>query len=69
MSGHTWVITTPHASPHGLRHAGITEALAATHGDLRAVQRYARLRSANTIRHYDDERADLGGEVAGMVAP
>ncbi len=57
------------ARPHGLRHAAITEALAATHGDLRAVQRYARLKSAATITIYDDERADLGGAVARMVAP
>lgn len=55
--------------PHGLRHAAITEALAATHGDLRAVQRYARLKSANTIKLYDDERSDLGGEVARLLAP
>lgn len=55
--------------PHGLRHAAITEALSATHGDLRAVQRYARLKSANTIKVYDDERADLGGNVARMIAP
>lgn len=57
------------ARPHGLRHAAITEALAASHGDLRAVQRYARLKSANTIKVYDDERADLGGEIARMIAP
>ena len=57
------------ARPHGLRHAAITEALAATHGDLRAVQRYARLKSATAITVYDDERADLGGAVARTVAP
>lgn len=55
--------------PHGLRHAAVTEALAATHGDLRSVQRFARLKSANTIKIYDDERADLGGAVSRLIAP
>lgn len=55
--------------PHGLRHAAVTEALAATHGDLRSVQRFARLKSANTIRIYDDDRTDIGGEVSKLLAP
>jgi integrase/recombinase XerC len=55
--------------PHGLRHAAVTEALAATHGDLRSVQRFARLKSANTIRIYDDDRTDIGGEVSRLLAP
>jgi integrase/recombinase XerC len=56
------------ARPHGLRHAAITAGLDRTGGDTRAVQAFARLRDANTIRHYDDSRADLGGTVAGQVA-
>lgn len=55
--------------PHGLRHAAVTEALAATNGDIRSVQRFARLTSTTTIQVYDDERADLGGEVSRLLAP
>lgn len=59
----------PHqARPHGLRHAAITAGLDATGGDTRAVQAFARLADANTIRHYDDSRADLAGHVADRVA-
>ena len=54
--------------PHGLRHAGITEALDRTHGDLRAVQRFSRHRDLRLLLVYDDNRADLGGEVARLVA-
>jgi integrase/recombinase XerC len=57
------------ARPHGLRHAAVTDALAATHGDIRSVQRFARLKSTTTIQIYDDERADLGGEVSRLLAP
>ncbi|MBN8527537.1 MAG: hypothetical protein J0M02_19565 [Planctomycetes bacterium] len=56
------------ARPHGLRHAAITAGLDATGGDTRAVQAFARLRDANTLRHYDDNREDLAGAVAGKVA-
>lgn len=55
------------ARPHGLRHAAITAGLDATGGDTRAVQAFARLRDANTLRHYDDNREDLAGMVAGKV--
>lgn len=59
----------PHqARPHGLRHAAITAGLDATGGDTRAVQAFARLADANTIRHYDDTRVDLAGQVAGRIA-
>lgn len=56
------------ARPHGLRHAAITAGLDATGGDTRAVQAFARLADANTIRHYDDSRVDLAGQVAGKIA-
>jgi integrase/recombinase XerC len=56
------------ARPHGLRHAAITAGLDRTGGDTRAVQAFARLADANTIRHYDDSRVDAGGIVAGTVA-
>lgn len=54
--------------PHGLRHLAITEALNLTKGDLRAVQRFSRHRDVRTLNVYDDNRADLGGEVAALVA-
>lgn len=54
--------------PHGLRHAAITEALALTRGDVRAVQRFSRHRDLRVLTVYDDNREDLGGEVARLVA-
>ena len=54
--------------PHGLRHAGITEALDLTNGNIRAVQRYSRHRDMRILNVYDDNRADLGGDVARLVA-
>lgn len=56
------------ARPHGLRHAAITEALDLTHGDARAVRRFARHASLDTVLVYDDNRRDLGGQVARLVA-
>ena len=56
------------ARPHGLRHAAITEALNATGGDIRAVQRFSRHADVRTIQAYDDNRADLAGHVARLVA-
>jgi len=55
------------ASPHGLRHAAITDALDAG-ASPRAVQRFARWRDARTVNRYDDNREDLGGQVAEVVA-
>lgn len=54
--------------PHGLRHAGITEALDLTNGNIRAVQRYSRHRDMRILNVYDDNRADLGGDMARLVA-
>jgi integrase/recombinase XerC len=56
------------ARPHGLRHAAITEALDLTRGDVRAVQRFSRRRDLRTLTIYDDNRRDMGGEVAKLVA-
>jgi integrase/recombinase XerC len=53
--------------PHGLRHAAITAGLDLT-GDLRAVQRFSRHADVRTVGRYDDNRADLGGRVAQLVA-
>jgi len=54
--------------PHGLRHAAITEALDLLRGDVRKVQRFSRHRDLRTLNRYDDNREDLGGEVARLVA-
>ncbi|MGI8607858.1 MAG: tyrosine-type recombinase/integrase [Candidatus Dormibacteria bacterium] len=54
--------------PHGLRHAAITEALDATHGDTRAVQRFSRHKDLRILSVYDDNRADMAGDVARLVA-
>lgn len=54
--------------PHGLRHAAITTGLEATGGDVRRVARFARHADVRTTMRYDDERADLAGSVARLVA-
>jgi integrase/recombinase XerC len=55
-------------NPHGLRHAAITEALDCMAGDVRSVQRFSRHKDIRTLSVYDDNRRDLGGEVAKKVA-
>ncbi|MFT3836394.1 MAG: tyrosine-type recombinase/integrase [Myxococcaceae bacterium] len=55
------------ARPHGLRHAAITEALDRKL-DVRAVQRFSRHRDLRILLVYDDNRADLGGEVTKAIA-
>lgn len=57
-----------HLRPHGIRHTAITDALDATNGDVRAVQRFSRHKSLAILSRYDDNRQDLGGEVARMIA-
>lgn len=54
--------------PHGLRHAAITVALDATGGDVRAVQRFSRHAKIETVTRYDDNRRDLGGQVAKLIS-
>lgn len=54
--------------PHGLRHSSITAALDATRGDVRKVQRFSRHRDLRVLNRYDDNREDLAGEVARLVA-
>ena len=54
--------------PHGLRHSGITEALDATNGNVRAVQRFSRHRDVRILTVYDDNRLYLAGDVAKLVA-
>ena len=56
------------ARPHGLRHGSITKALDLTNGNVRAVREFSRHANLQTLTHYDDNRQDLGGQVARMVA-
>jgi integrase/recombinase XerC len=54
--------------PHGLRHTAITNALDATGGDFRKVAKFSRHKDIKVLFFYDDNRQDLGGDVAAMVA-
>jgi integrase/recombinase XerC len=54
--------------PHGLRHLAITSALDLTKGDVRAVQKFSRHRDMRVLNTYDDNRRDLAGDVARLVA-
>lgn len=56
------------ARPHGLRHSAITEALDLTKGNVRAVAKFSRHANIQTLTRYDDNRQDLGGNVAQLVA-
>ena len=56
------------ATPHKLRHAAITDALDATNGNVRMVQRFSRHATLQTVQMYDDSRSDMGGEVAALIA-
>jgi integrase/recombinase XerC len=54
--------------PHAIRHRGITAALDAAKGDIRAAQRFSRHANMATLLKYDDNRTDLGGALARKVA-
>lgn len=54
-------------TPHGLRHAAVTDALDAGE-NVRDVQRFARHRDVRVTQRYDDNRRDLGGGVAERLA-
>jgi integrase/recombinase XerC len=54
--------------PHGLRHLAITSALDLTNGDVRAVQKFSRHKDVRVLNTYDDNRQDLAGDVARLVA-
>jgi integrase/recombinase XerC len=56
-----------HVRPHGLRHASVTAALDAG-VDIRKVQKFSRHRDLRTLTLYDDNRSDMAGEVAAVVA-
>ena len=52
----------------GCATTAITEALDLTGGNVRAVQRFSRHRDVRVLERYDDNRRDLGGDVAKQVA-
>lgn len=53
--------------PHGLRHQAITSALESGH-KLEKVMKFARHSNPRTTMIYDDNRADVAGEVARSIA-
>ena len=55
-------------SPHRLRHTAITMALDASGGDIRRVQRLSRHARLETLQIYDDNRADLQGEMTQILS-
>src|SRR4051812_9466061 len=54
--------------PQGLRHLAITTALDRTKGDMRAVATFSRHKDLRTLSRYRDNRPDLAGKVASLVA-
>lgn len=55
-------------TPHGLRHSSVTTALDLSGGNIRAVARFAGHASTQTTLRYDDNRQDLAGGIARLVA-
>jgi integrase/recombinase XerC len=55
-------------SPHGLRHAAITDALELTNGNIVKVAKFARHAKIDTTRIYNDNRTDDAGDVANLVS-
>lgn len=54
--------------PHGLRHGAITAVLDLNGGDVRAAQRFSRHLDVRPLTLYDDNREDLRGRMARLVA-
>lgn len=54
--------------PHGLRHTAITGSLDKNGGNVRASARFSRHKNLDTLTKYDDNRLDLGGQMATLVA-
>lgn len=55
-------------TPHGLRHSSVTTGLSLSGGNVRAVARFAGHASTQTTLRYDDNRQDLAGGIARLVA-
>jgi integrase/recombinase XerC len=52
---------------HGLRHQGITRALDETGGNIRAAQQFSGHSKPETVMRYDDNRADVAGEITRKI--
>jgi len=61
-------IDEPALSPHKLRHSAITAALDLSGGDVRKVQKLSRHRRLDTLLLYDDNRADLQGDLTRQLS-
>lgn len=53
--------------PHGLRHTAVTAVLDMSGGDVRRARAFSRHADLRTLTVYDDNRADLGGELAHQL--
>lgn len=56
------------AKPHGVRHTAITDTLDQSGGDIRAAQRFSRHERMETLKIYDDNRQNLGAQLAAKIA-
>lgn len=54
--------------PHGLRHQAITSVLARTNGSIEMGMKFARHSDPKTTMIYDDNRRDVHGQMARLVA-
>jgi integrase/recombinase XerC len=54
--------------PQELRHLAITTALDMTDGDVRAVAKFSRHKDLRPLSRYRDNRQDLAGKIAALVA-
>jgi len=54
--------------PHAFRHAGVTAVLDESGGDVRMAQQFARHGDPKTTMLYDDNRKDMAGQAAKLVA-
>jgi integrase/recombinase XerC len=53
--------------PHGLRHQGITRVLELNNGNIDSAQKFARHADPKTTQKYNDNRADVAGEMARLL--
>tara|TARA_B100000519_G_C14125794_1_gene382767 strand:+ start:30 stop:251 length:222 start_codon:yes stop_codon:yes gene_type:complete len=56
------------ATPHGLRHTAITDALEATGGDIRRVRLFSRHKDINTVLIYDDARQNWHRQISEKIS-
>lgn len=59
---------TKKMSPHRVRHGSITHALDKSGGNVRAVQRLSRHAKLETLMIYDDNRANMQGELSELLS-